>query len=38
MLTHYYLAMQVRQAAAELTNLLLMPKVTLNSPGRPGSV
>ena len=39
-LIHYYLATQVRQAAAELIrrHLLLMQKVTLNSPGRPGSV
>ena len=40
MLIDYYLATEVRQAAAELTgrHQLLMPKVTLNSPGRPGSV
>ena len=40
MLIHYYLATQVSQATVELTgrHLLLMPKVTLNSPGRPGSV
>ena len=37
---NYYSAMKVSQAAAELTrcHLLLMPKVTLNSPGRPGTV